>query len=173
MASSRHHAKLFEFLTILAYSRVFLLKNGRTWCNLHIVSKFVQTWHGSLPWACSPAGKTWGLFMHVRKYTMFNMEGVQVGHMGPYESNFFWHLQMIPNFIHELIWSIQGTNPSCLCFWQFLYSLEFSQWKWLINGQTSRNVHKVSEFIQTRHGWLPFACPSASTNWCYPKNVQN
>ena len=50
-----------------------------------MVSQFIQTWHGCLPWAFPPAEKSWGHFKNVQKLRPYSTKHVRDGQKAPSE----------------------------------------------------------------------------------------
>lgn len=93
--------------------------------------------------------------MKTRTLCLCATEYVQVGHKGPSKSTLFlWHPWNDSNFLHGLVWTIEGTMSSFFGFRRALHFLEFSQSKkadkWSDVSKLSYNVENCSNLACMR-----------------------
>ena len=89
---------------------LLLAKTGKikiTILHIYLSYDFKNFFSSNLVWMPNLGMPTcWKKFRSLHEYpknTMCSTKCVQVGHKSPFESMFFWHRQMTPNFFHELI----------------------------------------------------------------------
>lgn len=116
-----------------------------------------------------------GSFQEVHKNTMF-----KVGCPGRPEGSVQEHVVSRhpwndPIFFIGLYDEFKASCQVVLVFDKFCIFWSFLGQKRPIDAQTCRNVHMVSEVVQTRHGCLTWACPpackSCGQSWDFQKNI--
>jgi hypothetical protein len=123
-----------------------------------MVSEITQTWHGCLPWACPLLAEV-GVISCMSKNRPCSTKGVRVRHKGPYESMFFRHRQMTPNFFSLTYMTNSRHHAKLFEFYiNFAFSRVFSVKKadkWMTVSQVAYGVRNHSYLTCLPSAWPP------------------